>query len=102
MQRPSGSNNSIDSGCYGLRNGLDGTGAFLSKIGIHVNKELVKVKLNKKLITTNNDDMASSSIDSSSCGGFEDDDCVDGVVERECVKINKVECATFAHGFGLR
>ena len=62
----------------------------------------MNVKLNKKLITTNNEDMASSSMNSSSCGGVEDNDCVDGVVEREGVEINEVGCGTFAHGFGLR
>ena len=103
MQRPSGSNNSIDSGCYDVRNALhqfvkSGTGVFTCNIGIQVDEEIVKVKLNKELITTNNED--------SNCSGIEDgDDCVDGVdgvIEREGAKINEVECGTFSHGFGLR
>ena len=107
MQTPSYNNNSTDSECYDVCNDLrqfNQSGTGVRNIGVQVGEELVKVKLNKQLITTNNNDMmaSSSSSSSSSCCGVEDDDCVDGVVEREGAKINEIECGTFAHGFGLR
>ena len=112
MQRVFNSESSLDSGCPqdvqgGLQCFIDsGTGVFISKIGMQLEEEMVKVRVGKEHITSSRDSASSSSSSSSSSSdddGGHGDDCPDGVsVTKKGVKVGRIDSETFAHGFGLR
>ena len=112
LQKAFGSNGSVDSGCHDVQGGIgavitSGTCTFVSKIGIKLDEDLVKVRVDKEQTISNRNSASSSSSSSSSSSdsssGVDDgSDCADGVIIREGAKITEVGWETYAHGFGLR
>lgn len=100
----------VDSCCYDISFGLQsfinsGTGVLISKLGMHLEEKVVKVRVTKELTCPRREASSSSSSNSSSSDDDNDDsghDCGDGMIVRKGVKVSEIESETYAHGFGLR
>ncbi|CAB4014221.1 ---NA--- [Paramuricea clavata] len=112
IRKAFGSNGSVDSGCHDVQGGIgavitSGTCTFVDKIGIKLDENLYKVRVDKEQTISNRNSASSSSSSSnsssnSSSGVDDGGDCADGVIIREGAKITEVGWETYAHGFGLR